>query len=88
VGLGGGTSVTAGQGYGGTPTGGSGGGGYGSTGGATGGGGYGGTPGRSAAGAGGWNFNITINAPGGNPQAVAQAAQTGVLAAARSMGLA
>jgi len=49
-----------------------------------------GQSGRSAMGApsGGWNFNITINAPGGNPQAVAQAAQTGVLAAARSMGLA
>ncbi len=45
---------------------------------------------RSAIGAGpsGFNFNITINAPGGNPQAVAVAAQTGVLAAARSMGLA
>lgn len=33
-------------------------------------------------------FNITINAPGGDPRAVAAAAQTGVLRAARSMGLA
>jgi len=41
-----------------------------------------------SAGATGWQFNITINAPGGNPQAVAAAAQTGILAAARSMGLA
>ena len=41
-----------------------------------------------AAGAAGWQFHITINAPGGNPQAVAAAAQTGILAAARSMGLA
>jgi hypothetical protein len=44
--------------------------------------------GNTAAGAAGWNVTLNINAPGGNPQAVAQAAQTGVLAAARSMGLA
>jgi hypothetical protein len=37
---------------------------------------------------GGMNVTININAPGGNPQAVAQAAQAGVLRAARSMGLA
>lgn len=51
--------------------------------------GGGGVPGsgRSAA-AGGMVFNITINAPGGDARAVSQAAQTGVLAAARSMGLA
>jgi hypothetical protein len=78
-----------GQSYGGTPTGRPGGAGYGGT--PTGPStapGYGGTPTRSAMGANGWQFNITINAPGGNPQAVAAAAQTGVLAAARSMGLA
>jgi hypothetical protein len=46
-------------------------------------------PGRMrGADAGGFNFQITINAPGGNPQAVAVAAQQGVMAAARSMGLA
>jgi hypothetical protein len=44
--------------------------------------------GRSANGSGNWNVTLNINAPGGNPQAVAAAAQTGVLAAARSMGLA
>jgi hypothetical protein len=86
LGLSGAMSSSSGSGYGGTPTGGTGGGGYGSTGGATGGGGYGGTPGRGMTPV--PVFNITINAPGGNPQAVAQAAQTGVLAAARSMGLA
>jgi hypothetical protein len=43
---------------------------------------------RSLSGASGFAFNITINAPGGNPQAVAVAAQQGVMAAARSMGLA
>ncbi len=40
-----------------------------------------------AAGAGAWNVTLNINAPGGNPRAVAAAAQQGVLAAARSMGL-
>lgn len=66
---------------------GAGGGGYGSTPSApVGGGGYGSTaPGRSAS---GMIVNLTVNAPGGNPMAVAQAAQTGVLAAARSMGIA
>jgi hypothetical protein len=42
----------------------------------------------SASRAGGFSFNIVINAAGGNPQAVAVAAQQGVMAAARSMGLA
>jgi len=56
--------------------------------GATGGTGPSGMGGVRSAGATGWQFNITINAPGGNPQAVAAAAQTGILAAARSMGLA
>lgn len=81
--------TTPGQSYGGTPTGRPGGATYGGTpSGPTGGGGYGSTPTRSMAGAGGLVFNITINAAGGNPQAVAVAAQTGVMAAARSMGLA
>ena len=40
------------------------------------------------AGRGAIGFNIVINAPGGNPRAVAEAAQQGVRAAARSMGLA
>lgn len=77
----------AGAGYGSTPTAPAGGGGYGSTPSApAGGGGYGSTPpGRSAS---GMIVNLTVNAPGGNPMAVAQAAQTGVLAAARSMGIA
>jgi hypothetical protein len=75
--------------YGGTPTGKPGGAGYGSTPtGPSGAPGYGSTPTRSMAGASGFNFQITINAPGGNPQAVAVAAQQGVMAAARSMGLA
>lgn len=74
-------------GYGATPTQPAGGGGYGSTPTApAGGGGYGATPGRGMTG--GMVVNLTINAPGGNPQAVAAAAQTGMLAAARSMGLA
>jgi phage-related protein len=81
--------TTPGQSYGGTPTGKPGGAGYGSTPtGPSGAPGYGGTPTRGMAGASGFAFNITINAPGGNPQAVAVAAQQGVMAAARSMGLA
>jgi hypothetical protein len=43
---------------------------------------------KSASGANSFGFNITINAAGGNPQTVAVAAQQGVMAAARSMGLA
>lgn len=82
LGLSGATSTSAVGGYGTTPSAPVGGGGYGTTPStAPGGGGYG----KSSQ---GWQFNITINAPGGNPQAVAVAAQTGVLAAARSMGLA
>lgn len=34
-----------------------------------------------------YGFNIVINAPGGNPRAVEQAAQSGVTTAARAMGL-
>jgi hypothetical protein len=45
-------------------------------------------PGRSQGNSAGGIFNITINAAGGNPQTVAVAAQQGVMAAARSMGLA
>lgn len=59
---------------------------------AMGGGGYGTTP--ATAGGGGYTnrgpampVTININAPGGNPAAVAKAAQQGVLAAARSMGI-
>jgi hypothetical protein len=33
------------------------------------------------------NVTINVNAPGGNPGAVSRAAQSGVLAAARSMGM-
>lgn len=47
------------------------------------------TGGRVMAGAGaGMNVVININAPGGNPRAVANAAQNGVLQAARSLGIA
>lgn len=43
---------------------------------------------RAMAGAGaGMNVTINIDAPGGNPKAVAAAAQQGVLSAARSMGI-
>ena len=49
--------------------------------------GPGGARGNSTNGA-GMSFSIVINAAGGNPQAVAVAAQQGVMAAARSMGLA
>jgi len=89
LGLGGG-NASGGGGYGTTPSTPTGGGGYGTTPSTpTGGGGYGTTPGGTRGSmAAGWQFNITINAPGGNPQAVAVAAQAGVLAAARSMGLA
>jgi hypothetical protein len=44
------------------------------------------SPSTPAATSSGPAFNININAPGGNPQAVAAAAQSGVLAAGRSMG--
>lgn len=47
-----------------------------------------GNRGLVAAGAGGMNVIININAPGGNPRAVAAAANNGVLQAARSLGIA
>ena len=83
AGAGGGTGA-----YGGTGSGGAGG--YGITPPKGGGGGYGNTNTRGlvAAGAGGMNVVININAPGGNPRAVAAAANNGVLQAARSLGIA
>ncbi len=84
LGLSGPTSSSGGSGYV-NPGQQAGGGGYVNPGQQAGGGGYGATHTR---GMGGMVVNLTINAPGGNPRAVAQAAQTGMLAAARSMGLA
>jgi uncharacterized protein YjgD (DUF1641 family) len=68
-------SVSGGSTYGVTPTNPAGGGGT-----------YGVTPPRAPSRAMG-NVTININAPGGNPGAVSRAAQSGVLAAARSMGM-
>ena len=81
AGAGGGTGA-----YGGTPNAPVGGGGYGVTPTGGGGGGYNNTNTRGMER--GMNVVININAPGGNPRAVAAAAQNGVLQAARSLGIA
>lgn len=81
AGAGGGTGA-----YGGTPNAPVGGGGYGVTPTGGGGGGYNNTNTRGMER--GMNVIININAPGGNPRAVANAAQNGVLQAARSLGIA
>ena len=81
AGAGGGTGA-----YGGTPNAPVGGGGYGTTPTGGGGGGYNNTNTRGMER--GMNVIININAPGGNPRAVANAAQNGVLQAARSLGIA
>ncbi len=81
AGAGGGTGA-----YGGTPNAPVGGGGYGTTPTGGGGGGYNNTNTRGMER--GMNVVIHINAPGGNPRAVANAAQNGVLHAARSLGIA
>ncbi len=81
AGAGGGTGA-----YGGTPNAPVGGGGYGVTPTGGGGGGYNNTNTRGMER--GMNVVININAPGGNPRAVAAAANNGVLQAARSLGIA
>ncbi len=81
AGAGGGTGA-----YGGTPNAPVGGGGYGTTPTGGGGGGYNNTNTRGMER--GMNVVININAPGGNPRAVAAAANNGVLQAARSLGIA
>ena len=81
AGAGGGTGA-----YGGTPNAPVGGGGYGVTPTGGGGGGYNNTNTRGMER--GMNVIININAPGGNPRAVAAAANNGVLQAARSLGIA
>jgi phage-related protein len=81
AGAGGGTGA-----YGGTPNAPVGGGGYGTTPTGGGGGGYNNTNTRGMER--GMNVIININAPGGNPRAVAAAANNGVLQAARSLGIA
>lgn len=78
AGIGGGTGAYGGSGQGGA-------GGYGTTPHApVGGAGYGSTPGRGGESA--MPITININAPGGNPSAVAFAAEQGVLSAARALG--
>ena len=81
AGAGGGTGA-----YGGTPNAPVGGGGYGTTPTGGGGGGYNNTNTRGMER--GMNVVIHINAPGGNPRAVAAAANNGVLQAARRLGIA